>query len=173
MTEKELRDQVLLAIYNNQDKLNIDNKPFCEREGIVFASNDQRNRVFKALKDSRYITAIAYESGDCLLRGITPRGVDYIEIELPKQQLGQTTPPSIVYNTTITNSPGAATAVGTSGQVTQNTSVNDAKFLELYKNAISEVAESTAISEEDKEELLEALSDYKECVDEQRTPQKS
>lgn len=79
MIEKELRDQVLLAIYNNQGNLNIEDKPFCEKAGIIFTSDAQRNRVFKSLKDNRYINAVFYESGNCYIQGITTQGVDHVE----------------------------------------------------------------------------------------------
>lgn len=165
MTEKELRDQVLLAIYNNQDKLNIDDKPFCDREGIVFTSDDQRNRVFKALKDGRYITVVPYESGDCFLRGITYKGVDYIEN--PPQA-------NIASPISISDSNGVVVNLGSiSGSINQKISINDTEVIKSFTSALEQLKKSDSFNSDEKEEIADALNDYKECIEKKEAPGRS
>jgi hypothetical protein len=80
MKEKELRDEVLLAIYNRRDNLNnIGSKELCTSTNINFDNDSQRKRIFKTLNDDAYIEATFIISGDCYIRSITSKGIDYVE----------------------------------------------------------------------------------------------
>lgn len=82
MTEKELRDSILLAIYNRRDKLNIKTDVFCSEENIVCKDNKQRYRIFKELSDSGYVKITFFESGDGFINDINSAGVDYVEANI-------------------------------------------------------------------------------------------
>lgn len=79
MTDSELIDQVLLAIYNRKDRLHTGTKKLCEDEGIQFESDNQRIRIFHALRDSRYIVAFFREGEDGIITEITSAGIKYAE----------------------------------------------------------------------------------------------
>lgn len=79
MTERELKDKVLLAVNNRQDRLNVDFATFCKEEGIEFKSKEQQGRILKSLKESGYINAILYEGGGGHILTITSFGVEYVE----------------------------------------------------------------------------------------------
>jgi len=93
MTERELKDKVLFAVYDRQDRLNVDFETFCKEEGIECKSNEQRQRIFKSLKENRYIEAILTEGGVWGSGGhilsITSSGVEYVE-DLMAESLKET-----------------------------------------------------------------------------------
>ncbi|MEA4840101.1 MAG: P-loop NTPase fold protein [Bacteroidales bacterium] len=79
MTERELKDKVLLAVYNRQDRLNVDFETFCKEEGIEFKSEIQQERVLQSLKDDGYIKALIFLGGQGTITSITSSGVEYAE----------------------------------------------------------------------------------------------
>lgn len=79
MTERDLRDTILLAIYNNQGRLTEDFDTFCKEEKFPFKDKNQQSRVLRALKDNGYIDAMLFQGGGGVISGITSSGVDYIE----------------------------------------------------------------------------------------------
>lgn len=79
MTERDLRDTILLAIYNNQGRLTENFDTFCKEEKFPFKDKNQQSRVLRALKDNGYIDAMLFEGGGGVISGITSSGVDYIE----------------------------------------------------------------------------------------------
>lgn len=79
MTEKKLRDKVLLSIYKRRNNLNINSELFCKEEKIGFENNVDQNRIFKFLSDKGYIQAIFFETGNCNILSITSAGIDYVE----------------------------------------------------------------------------------------------
>ncbi len=89
MTEKELRNKILLAIYNRQDRLNVDFETFCKEEGIELKNEKQQDRIFESLKSSGYINAVFYASGGGHVLSIESSGVDYAE-NLIEESLNET-----------------------------------------------------------------------------------
>lgn len=89
MTERELRDQILLAIYERKDKLHIETTRLCNEEGIEFENDKQRQRIFQTLKDRGYITTSFREGGDGIITTITSDGIDHIE-EIIAEGLAET-----------------------------------------------------------------------------------
>lgn len=79
MTEREIRDKLLLAIYKRQDQLNVDFEVFCKEEGVEFKNDGQKVRILRFLKENGYINAMLFEGGNGQITGITSKGVDYIE----------------------------------------------------------------------------------------------
>ncbi|NLT02433.1 MAG: hypothetical protein GXY09_01060 [Bacteroidales bacterium] len=79
MTEKELKNKILLAIYNRQDRLDVDFETFCKEEAIELKNEVQQGRILESLKKSGYIKALLYASGGGRVLSITSLGVDYAE----------------------------------------------------------------------------------------------
>ena len=79
MTEKELRNKILLAIYKRRDSLDVLFSTFCKDEGFKFESDAQLARVLKFLHDKGYVDAMLYEGGDGIIMSITSSGVDFAE----------------------------------------------------------------------------------------------
>ncbi|MCK9482197.1 MAG: KAP family NTPase [Bacteroidia bacterium] len=79
MTEKKLREKVLVEIYKHRNDLNIDFSKFCENQGIKFESEDQQARVLHFLSDHNYIETMLYEGSDGHILSITSYGVDFAE----------------------------------------------------------------------------------------------
>ena len=79
MTEKELRNKILLAIYKRRDSLDVLFSTFCKDEGFKFESDAQLARVLKFLHDKGYVNAMLYEGGDGIIMSITSSGVDFAE----------------------------------------------------------------------------------------------
>lgn len=82
MTEKELKDQIICALYNRnkrEGKLYIDAKVFCLNEGITCENNQQQNRIFKSLSEDGYLHTQFSENGEGYLKQITSKGVVYAE----------------------------------------------------------------------------------------------
>ncbi len=166
MTEKELREQVLFAIYNNQDKLHVDSGEFCNSVGIDIKDEVKRNRIFKDLKDCNFIIGQFSDSGNCYyLQGITSRGVDYVEA--PPES---TTIPAVV----VSGGTGVVVNTGSvKGGIAQNTLVNDAGILKSFASALERLEKSDSFSTDEKEEIIDALNDYKECIEKDETPNRS
>jgi hypothetical protein len=79
MTEKELRNKILLAIYKQRDSLDVLFSTFCKDQGFKFESDAQLARVLKFLHDKGYVNAMLYEGGDGIIMSITSSGVDFAE----------------------------------------------------------------------------------------------
>lgn len=79
MTEKELRNKILLAIYKHRDSLDVLFSTFCKDQGFKFESDAQLARVLKFLHDKGYVKAMLYEGGDGIVMSITSSGVDFAE----------------------------------------------------------------------------------------------
>jgi DNA-binding PadR family transcriptional regulator len=79
MTEKELRNKILLAIYKHRDSLDVLFSTFCKDQGFKFESDAQLARVLKFLHDKGYVKAMLYEGGDGIVMSITSSGVDAAE----------------------------------------------------------------------------------------------
>ena len=76
MTEKELRDHIIVKMLDYQDKRNVDINDFCSTEGITFYSGKQKERIFKSLYDYGYIEDLIMISiGGSFV--ITSDGIDY------------------------------------------------------------------------------------------------
>ena len=79
MTEKELRNKILLAIYKHRDSLDVLFSTFCKDQGFKFESDAQLARVLKFLHDKGYVKAMLYEGGDGIIMSFTSSGVDFAE----------------------------------------------------------------------------------------------
>ncbi len=79
ITERELRDKILIELYNHRDKLNVLFSEFCENQGVKFESKNQLARVLEYLHNRAYIVVARFEGGDGIVRSITPSGVDAAE----------------------------------------------------------------------------------------------
>ncbi len=79
MTEKELRNKILLAIYKHRDSLGVLFSTFCKDQGFKFESDAQLARVLKFLHDKGYVKAMLYEGGVGIVMSITSSGVDSAE----------------------------------------------------------------------------------------------
>ncbi|WP_018463230.1 P-loop NTPase fold protein [Segatella paludivivens] len=89
MTEKELRDDIIVKMLDYRDESNVGIKEFCKTKNIKFSSDEQQERVFHYLKDNGYINAQFYINGDGYF-SITSEGIDYAE-SLIAQSLVETT----------------------------------------------------------------------------------
>lgn len=78
MTEKELRDNILLVMLKYRDKYHISIDDFCLENKIDFSSIEQKKRIFKSLNDQGYIQATFFINGDGDF-SVTSSGVDYAE----------------------------------------------------------------------------------------------
>lgn len=86
MTEVELRDKVLVTLYETESK-HIHFDEFCNNNNIVFSSTEQQARIAKALYDKGYITAIPTDQGPLYIINITSEGVEYVENYKSKQSI--------------------------------------------------------------------------------------
>lgn len=82
-TLKELKDQILLAIYNlhkSGGSVSIMAKALCEANKIVYNSRNELETALRSLVNSNYIkVAFATGSNVGLITDITPEGVEYVE----------------------------------------------------------------------------------------------
>lgn len=78
MTEKELRDDIIIKMLDYRDESNVGINEFCSAKNITFSSEEQKERVFKYLNDNGYIDAQFYINGDGYF-SITSEGIDYAE----------------------------------------------------------------------------------------------
>ena len=78
MTEKKLRDDIIVKMLDYRDESNVGIKEFCKTKNIKFSSDEQQERVFHYLKDNGYINAQFYINGDGYF-SITSEGIDYAE----------------------------------------------------------------------------------------------
>ena len=79
MTERGLKNKILLAIYEHEGKLNVDFKTFCKEVGIEFKNDEQQGRILKYLKENGYINATLFEGGGGYISSITSSGVEHAE----------------------------------------------------------------------------------------------
>ena len=91
MTEKELRDDIILKMLDYRDQNYISIDEFCKTKNITFSSAEQKERIFHYLNDNRYIHAEFFIGGDGIFN-ITSEGIDYAE-NLIAQSLVETTKP--------------------------------------------------------------------------------
>lgn len=91
MTEKKLRDDIIVKMLDYRDESNVGIKEFCKTKNIKFSSDEQQERVFHYLKDNGYINAQFYINGDGYF-SITSEGIDYAE-SLIAQSIVETTKP--------------------------------------------------------------------------------
>lgn len=90
MTERGLKNKILLAIYEHEGKLNVDFKTFCKEVGIEFKNDEQQGRILKSLKENGYINATLFEGGGGYISSITSSGVEHVE-DLIAKSLKETT----------------------------------------------------------------------------------
>lgn len=78
MTEKQLRDDIILKMLDYRDEENVDIDKFCEAKKIKFSSDIQKERIFEDLSDKGYIKYSLYinHNGHFTL---TSEGIDYAE----------------------------------------------------------------------------------------------
>lgn len=78
MTERELREKIIVTFLNYRDKGNTDINQFCSDNNIDFTSREQKQRIFQALKEAGYINPTFYEGGGGFFT-ITSKGIDAAE----------------------------------------------------------------------------------------------
>lgn len=82
-TLKELRDQILLAVYNsykNKTLLEHNARKFCNQNNITSNSDQELRLAFQSLKESEYLKFVFVTGSDIgIIQNITPAGVDYVE----------------------------------------------------------------------------------------------
>ena len=78
MTEKELRDNILLAMLDYRDESEININEFWSKNKIEFSSDEEKERVFHFLKGAGYIDVDFFLGGDGYF-SITSSGIDYAE----------------------------------------------------------------------------------------------
>ncbi len=79
MTEKELKDDIIVKMLDYKDKENVDINEFCSAKNITFSSDNQKERIFEDLRDNKgYIKCSLYinHNGHFTL---TSEGIDYAE----------------------------------------------------------------------------------------------
>lgn len=83
MTEKELRDYIIVKMLDYRDRSNIDINEFCSTNNIDFSSGMEINRIFKNIRDEGYITANFIGGGGGYFT-ITYNGIYHAESLLKK-----------------------------------------------------------------------------------------
>ncbi len=78
MTEKELRDSIMVLMLKYRDKVNVGINSFCLENKIQFSSEEQKERIFHYFQEIRYIRAQFFLGGDGIFT-ITSSGIDYAE----------------------------------------------------------------------------------------------
>lgn len=78
MTEKELRDDIIVKMLDYRDQSNVGINEFCSAKNITFSSDEQKERVFNFLNDFGYIDAELFMNHDGYFT-ITSTGIDYAE----------------------------------------------------------------------------------------------
>ena len=82
MNLKELKKTILLSLYNRYKQ---DNKKvlsfteLCDEEGISYDSLSQLSSAMASLKDSGYISATFFISGDGVVTELTANGIEFVE----------------------------------------------------------------------------------------------
>ena len=78
MTEKELRDSIMLLMLKYRDENQIGIDEFCSENKIQFSSEEQKSRIFHYFHEKNYIHAQFFAGGDGIFT-ITSSGIDYAE----------------------------------------------------------------------------------------------
>ena len=78
MTEKQLRDNIIVKMLDYRDEVGVGMDEFCNAKNITFSSDEQKERVFNYLNDNGYIHAEFFIGGDGYFN-ITSEGIDYAE----------------------------------------------------------------------------------------------
>lgn len=86
MTEKKLRDSIMLAMLNYRDESYIDINEFCSKNKIEFSSEEQKERIFNRFQEEGYIKAEFYIGGGGFFT-MTSSGIDYAEKLLDEQNI--------------------------------------------------------------------------------------
>jgi hypothetical protein len=78
MTEKELKDKIMITLSKNEGETNIDIDKFSIENNLEYSSSAQRNRIFSSLKEEGYIASRMGigENGDIY---ITSKGIAYAD----------------------------------------------------------------------------------------------
>lgn len=89
MTEKELRDDIIVKMLDYRDEEGVGINIFCEKNNIKFPSPIEEHRIFHYLRDKEYIDAEFYLDGDGYFT-ITSKGIMYAEKLLAKKNMTST-----------------------------------------------------------------------------------
>ena len=90
MNLKELKNTILLSLYNRYEHGNKNVIPFtelCKEEGIAYDSLSQLSNAMASLKDSGYVSATFFVSGDGVVTKLTAKGIEFIEGNLLEKNL--------------------------------------------------------------------------------------
>lgn len=82
MNLKELKNTILLSLYKRYEQGNKNVIPFtelCKEEGIAYDSLSQLSNAMASLKDSGYVSATFFISGDGIVTKLMPLGIEFVE----------------------------------------------------------------------------------------------